>query len=578
METKTKTKKRPFDTLRTVYSNVKIPWILALISLAASFLTANTMIGTAVITAKVVDSNGNLNSADLWKYIGLLIGSGALACIGSFANSVLSERINIGVRSKLWKKILKLPMRFYDKESGETLVSRITVDCSRASAFIGVLIMTAASLYGLYLAVKSMLDFSKTLTLWSTVLIPVVVLGVWLSGKLVFRAQNRLYKTHADATAYLIERVKNLRLVRTSNMVQKETVFGTNRFKAMYSATVRAMLADDLMASFIGLTPIALIIITFISGGILYSKGEISLGEVIGFYSVSSMASIRINALITAYGDLVSANGTFDKISHVLKAEEEQTDGIPLELPDDDIHFENVDFAYGDKKIFDDLSCVIPAHRVTAIIGPNGTGKSTLFKLLERIYDPNEGEMRFGSRNAADFNPVSWRSAFALVSQDRPLISGTIRENITYGCTRNITEKELDEVVRQAGLSELIASLPDGLDTRVEANGTNFSGGQRQCIAIARAIMRNPDYLLLDEATSNLDAQSEKQVSEALANLMKGRTTVMIAHSLSAITHADNIIVLKDGRMEACGTPEEVSLTSPMFREFVESQALEQGI
>lgn len=573
-----KQRKRPFDTLRTVYSNVKIPWILALISLAASFLTANAMIGSAVITAKVIDSNGNLNSADLWKYIGLLLGSGALAGIGLFANSVLSEKINIGVRSKLWKKILRLPMRFYDKESGETLVSRITVDCSRASAFIGVLIMTAASLYGLYLAVKSMLDFSKTLTLWSTVLIPVVVLGVWLSGKLVFKAQNRLYKTHADAISYLIERVKNLRLVRTSNMVQKETVFGANRFKAMLSATVRAMLADDLMASFIGLTPIALIIITFIVGGIQYANGDISLGEVIGFYTVSSMASIRINALITAYGDLVSANGTFDKISHVLKAEEEKADGIPLELPDDDIHFENVDFAYGDKKIFDDLSCVIPAHRVTAIIGPNGTGKSTLFKLLERIYEPNEGEMRFGSRNASDFNPVSWRSAFALVSQDRPLISGTIRDNITYGCTRTVTENELSEVAKLAGIWELVQSLPDGFDTKVEANGGNFSGGQRQCIAIARAIMRNPDYLLLDEATSNLDAQSEKQVSEALANLMRGRTTVMIAHSLSAITHADNIIVLKDGRMEACGTPEEVAKASPVFREFVESQALAQGI
>ena len=575
--TETKIKKRPFDTFRTVLSGVKIPWIFALISLVSSFLMANAMIGSAVITAKVVDSNGNINTADILKYIGMLLGGGLLACIGNYCNTLLSERINIGVRSKLWKKMLRLPMRFYDQESGETLVSRITVDCSRASAFIGVVIMTIASMYGLYLAVKSMLEFSKTLTLWSICLVPVVAVGVWLSGKLVFKAQNRLYKTHADATAYLIERVKNLRLVRTSNMVQKETAFGTNRFKAMFGATVRAMLADDLMASFIGLTPIALIIITFIVGSILYAKGDISLGEVIGFYTVSSMASIRINALITAYGDLVSANGTFDKISHVLKAEEESTDGIPLEFPDESVTFENVDFSYGEKKVFENLSCVIPAHRVTAIIGPNGTGKSTLFKLLERIYDPNGGEMRFGTRNARDFNSVSWRSAFALVSQDRPLISGTIRENITYGCTRSISEDELNEVARQAGLTELIASLPDGFDTRVEANGMNFSGGQRQCIAIARAIMRNPDYLLLDEATSNLDAQSEKQVSEALANLMKGRTTVMIAHSLSAITHADNIIVLKDGRMEACGTPDEVAKTSPSFREFVESQAFEKA-
>ena len=570
-------KKRPFDTFRTVYSGVKIPWIYALLSLTCSVITANAMIGTAVITAKVVDAQGNLNTADLVKYIVLLFGGGALACLGSFFNSLLSEKINIGVRSKLWKKMLRLPMRFYDEESGEKLVSRITVDCSRASAFIGVILMLLASLYGLYLAVKSMLEFSKTLTLWSAALVPIVAIGVWLSGKLVFKAQNRLYMTHSEATAYLIERVKNLRLVRTSNMVTRETAIGTGKFKAMFGAAVRALLADNLMAAFIGLTPVALIIITFIVGSVEVSKGGVSLGEVIGFYSVSAMASIRINALITAYGDLVSANGTFDKISRVLKADEEKADGIPLEVPDESIVFDNVDFSYGDKQVFADLSCVIPAHRVTAIIGGNGAGKSTLFKLLERIYEPNSGEMRFGSRNADEFNPVSWRGAFALVSQDRPLISGTIRENITYGVKRDVPDAELREAARQAGILDLIDSLPDGFDTRVEANGTNFSGGQRQCIAIARAIMRNPDYLLLDEATSNLDAKSEKEVSDALDNLMKGRTTIMIAHSLSAITHADNIIVLKDGRMEACGTPEEVSEKSPVFREFVMSQAMQEA-
>lgn len=571
-------KKRPFDTFRTVLSGVKIPWILALVSIVSSFLMANAMIGSAVITAAVVDSNGNLNTEDLLRYIGLLLGSGILASLGTYCNSVLSEKINIGVRSKLWKKMLRLPMRYYDGESGESLVSRITVDCNRASAFFGVVIMAIVSVYGLYLAVRSMLSFSRTLTLWSLCLVPVVAFGIVFSGKLVFKMQNRLYQTQADATAYLLERVKNLRLVRTSNMVSDEASLGRNCFKRMFHAAISAMLSDQLMAAFIAITPVALIVITFIVGSILVARNQISLGEVIGFYTVSSMASIRISALITAYGDLVSANGVFDKISHILKAEEESDGGIPLELPDESIVLDDVDFAYGEKKVFENLSCVIPAHHVTAIIGDNGAGKTTLFKLLERLYEPNRGTIRFGSRNAAEFNPISWRSAFALVSQDRPLLSGTIRENITYGCTRKVSQEELEQVARQAGIWELICSLPDGFDTRVEANGGNFSGGQRQCIAIARAIMRNPDYLLLDEATSNLDAQSEKQVSHALAHLMKGRTTIMIAHSMSAISHADYIIVLKDGQVEAAGTPEEVSRTSTVFCDFVQSQYMPQEV
>lgn len=571
-------KNRPFDTFRTVLSGVRIPWLLLLASLVSSFLVANLMIGNAVITARVVDSNGNLRTEDLLQYIGTLLGGGLLSSLGAYCNSVMSEKINIGVRSKLWKKMLRLPMRFYDQESGENLVSRITVDCSKASAFIGVVIMTLASLYGLVLAVRNMLNFSRTLTLWSLCLVPVIALGVALSSKLVFRAQNRYYQAHANATAYLLERVKNLRLVRSSNMVEPETALGLGKFKDMFRAAISAMLSDQLMASFIAITPVALIIITFIAGGILAAKNQISMGEVIGFYTVSSLASLRINVLITAYGDLAAANGVFDKISHVLKAEEESDAGIPLEMPDASITLDHVSFSYGDRKVFDDLSCEIPVGRVTAIIGNNGAGKSTLFKLLERLYEPSSGELRFGKRNTAEFNPISWRSAFALVSQDRPLISGTLRENITYGCTRKVSDEELEQVSRQAGIWDLVQSLPDGFETRVEANGGNFSGGQRQCIAIARAIMRNPDYLLLDEATSNLDAQSEKQVSQALANLMKGRTTVMIAHSVSAIAHADNILVLKDGHLDACGTPEEVSKTSELFRDFVRSQIVPQEV
>lgn len=153
---------------------------------------------------------------------------------------------------------------------------------------------------------------------------------------------------------------------------------------------------------------------------------------------------------------------------------------------------------------------------------------------------------------------MSWRGAFALVSQDRPLLSGTIRDNMTYGCTRQVSQEELEEAARQTGIWELVRSLPDGFDTRVEAGGGNFSGGQRQCIAIARAIMRNPDYLLLDEATSNLDAHSERAVMEALEELMRGRTTVIIAHSLATIRRADHVIVLREGQVEASGSPRQI--------------------
>lgn len=571
-------KKRPFDTFRTVLSGVKIPWLLVLISTVCNFLVANAMVTSAVLTARVIDASGNVNNSDLVDYILTLLWTFVLTVGASFCNNVMSEKINLGVRSKVWKKMLRLPMSYYDAESGESLVSRITIDCNRASAFIGVVIMTVSSIYGLYVAVKSMYGFSRELTLWSACLVPLLAIGVALTGKLVFRAQNKVYQSRSDATAYLLERVRNLRLVRTSNMVEDETAQGRGKFAIIFRANIKAMLCDNLMASFMGITPVALIVITFIVGGILAAKGEISTGVVIGFYSVSGMASIRISTLITVFGDLQAANGIFTKISRVLKADEEPSGGRPMDMPDEDITFDNVHFSYGDKQILSGVSCVLPKRRITAIVGENGAGKTTLFKLLERIYAPNNGKILFGDVDASAIDLKAWRGAFALVSQDRPLLSGTIRENMTYGCTREITDAELESAAKQAGIWELIQSLPDGFDTAVEANGGNFSGGQRQCIAIARAIMRNPDYLLLDEATSNLDAQSERQVSDALANLMQGRTTIMIAHSLAAISRADNIIVLKDGKVEAQGSPEEVAASSPSFRSFVQSQYMpEEG-
>ncbi len=569
-------KKNSFTTFKTVLSGVRIPWLFVAISIISSFIMSNAMIKSAVITARVIDSSGNIRTDELTEYILYTLGAGILAVVGNYVNALLTEKINLGVRTKLWKKMLKLPLAYYDRESGESLISRVTTDCDQASQFIGILIMLINSTYGLYLAVKSMYTFSAELTLWSIILVPIVGIGVCLCGKLLYRTVNKFYFSRSKTTEYLLERVRNLRLIRSSNMVEAETKMGNGYFNNLFKTGIKYTLSDSLMSSFVGITPIGLIIITFIIGGMKIASGDMSTGVVIGFYGVSSMASLRINVLINVYGSFMSANGVFDKISNILSEKEETISGRPMDLPDEDITIDNIKFAYKEKEILKGISCVIPKNKSTAIIGNNGAGKSTLFKLLERMYEPNSGEIMFGSVPVTAFNPVSWRKAFALVSQDRPLLSGTIRDNITYGCNRKVTDEELEQVSKQANIWELIQSLPDGFDTFVEPNGSNFSGGQRQCIAIARAIMRNPDYLLLDEATSNLDAKSEKIVSDALANLMKGRTTIMIAHSLPAIANADNVIVLKDGQIDACGTIEEVSKSSSVFRDFIQSQYMLQ--
>lgn len=565
-------KKRLFNTFRIVFEGVKIPWLLLFVSLVCSVLMTNAMIKSAGITAQIIDSSGNIQTEDLVSYILFTLGGGLLAMVSTFVSNVSTEKINLGVRTKLWRKMLRLPLCSYDKESGETLVSRVTTDCNKASSYFGAIIMLISGLYGVYMAITSMYGLSPYLTIRCIILIPIVAVGTILAGKIVYKVTNALYLSRANTTTYLLERVKNFRLVRSSNMMEKESEEGNGYFKKMFGANIKYILGDQLMASFVTLTGAGILVITFILGSIMVASGKLTAGVVIAFYTIAMMGSVRISVLIVVYGMFVESDGVFKKISEVLVAEEESEEGYPLDLPDEDIYLKNVHFSYDNKQVLKGLNCVIPKKRITAVIGNNGAGKTTLFKLLCRMYEPSDGKVLFGTTPIDDFNLNSWRKAFAMVAQDRPLLSGTIRENITYGCDRQISDKELEQVAKQANIWSLIQSLPDGFGAQVGPNGSNFSGGQRQCIAIARAIMRNPDYLLLDEATSNLDAQSEKMVSMALENLMADRTTLIIGHSLSAIRCADNIIVLRDGVLDACGSPQEVFKASETYRDFVMSQ------
>jgi ATP-binding cassette subfamily B protein AbcA/BmrA len=304
------------------------------------------------------------------------------------------------------------------------------------------------------------------------------------------------------------------------------------------------------------------------------SSGALTAGDLVAFILYLFQIVIPMSQLSMFVTNLQKTRGATERIITTLEAaEEDLTAGREVTDPHQPITLEHVSFAYkAGEPVLDDVSFTIEPGRVTAIVGPSGSGKTTLFSLIERYYRPTGGTIRLGQDPIDAFSLHSWRSQIGYVSQESPIIAGTIRENICYGMEYEVSEEELRRAARMAYADHFIEEMPDQYDTQVGERGVKLSGGQRQRIAIARALLRNPRILMLDEATSSLDSKSEIEVQKALQNLMKGRTTLVIAHRLSTVMDADHIIFLEKGRITGRGTHEELFTTHAMYREFASQQ------
>ena len=552
---------------------IKLPWLHLFLYFGTMVVMMAGSLLMAGATGDMVDAGGNIAVNTLLCFSGAYVIIGAASTASTIFSGLAGERINVSLRERLWSKLMRIPQKYYDEDGGETLVSRITTDCDYASSLIVTAIGVVTSVFTLLGYIMSMVITSAQLTLGILLVIPASVIAGILFGKAKYALGRKTQGALANTTYYLIERTRNLPLIKVSNMSDAENEKGAAAFDEQCKMEVRAGYLSVTYQAIDTALNITGILITFVMGAALVAQGVMTTGDVIAFYSISSIVTLSFANLISDCGTVRHAIGSMSRVATAMETESEDTArGADMDVPNEDIRLENVTFGYTDAPVLKELSCVIPKNKVTAIIGANGSGKTTIFKLLERMYAPEKGTIYFGNTDAAGFSLDAWRRAFGLVSQDRPVLEGTIRENITYGCQRDISEEELWQVAKMANLEELIRSLPEGFETRVAPGGRNFSGGQCQCIAIARAIMHNPDYLLLDEATSNLDARSEKFVTDAIHTLMEGRTTVIIAHSLSAIRHADNVLVVRDGKIAASGSPAEIIKTSTDYQTFVTSQ------
>ncbi len=558
-----------------IFKNMKLPWMLLLLVVALSIVKSHVEVESVTLTASIID--GTKNSIDtglLIKYVEFILISGFITIALTYISGLAFQKINLGVRLKLWNKMMRIKSRYYDSDNVDELVTRVTTDADCASNYFQVMIQLFTAVYAAIVAYQKLFAFQVKMASAVLLIIPVTIgitaLYSFFTYKTGAKSRNRL----AETMGYLAEHIRGLRIIKSFNMEEKEGEKASGLFHRQCKADIFLSYASMIQLGGMEVVGCACIVVSFLMGSYLVKSGELSVGMLVGFYTLSGLATVRMAEICTQFGSFSQNAGIVQKISRILEVEEEEEKGEELDIADEDINIEHVGFAYDEVPVLKDISCRIPKGKITAIVGTNGAGKSTLFKLLERMYEPDSGKIKFGDKDIYQFGLESWRRTFGIVSQEKPLLSGTVRDNILYGVERNVSEEELIYVAKMANVYDFVMEIPEQFDAQVGPGGSNFSGGQQQCIAIARAMMRNPDYLLLDEATSNLDVKSEQLVTEALKNLMKDKTTIMIAHNYSATVFADQVIVLCDGKVEDCGTPQELLERNEYYKTFAKTTAM----
>ncbi|AGA23320.1 multidrug resistance ABC transporter ATP-binding protein/permease BmrA [Bacillus subtilis] len=571
---KSKSKLKPFFALvrRTNPSYGKLAFALAL-----SVVTTLVSLLIPLLTKQLVDgfSMSNLSGTQIGLIALVFFVQAGLSAYATYALNYNGQKIISGLRELLWKKLIKLPVSYFDTNASGETVSRVTNDTmvvkelitTHISGFITGIISVIGSLTILFI-------MNWKLTLLVLVVVPLAALILVPIGRKMFSISRETQDETARFTGLLNQILPEIRLVKASNAEDVEYGRGKTGISSLFKLGVREAKVQSLVGPLISLVLMAALVAVIGYGGMQVSSGELTAGALVAFILYLFQIIMPMGQITTFFTQLQKSIGATERMIEILAEEEEDTvTGKQIENAHLPIQLDRVSFGYKpDQLILKEVSAVIEAGKVTAIVGPSGGGKTTLFKLLERFYSPTAGTIRLGDEPVDTYSLESWREHIGYVSQESPLMSGTIRENICYGLERDVTDAEIEKAAEMAYALNFIKELPNQFDTEVGERGIMLSGGQRQRIAIARALLRNPSILMLDEATSSLDSQSEKSVQQALEVLMEGRTTIVIAHRLSTVVDADQLLFVEKGEITGRGTHHELMASHGLYRDFAEQQ------
>lgn len=521
-----------------------------LVNIAFPFLTQN------LIDKGITDKNLSIVQLILFAQISLFLGAMTVEIIRNWLVLKVGTKISITIISDFLRKLLQLKIKFFDTKMMGDFTQRIQ-DNERIENFL-----TSQSLITIFSIISFCVFFVilgyYNYTILFIYLLLTVLAVCWSAYFLKKRSILDFYKfklksENQNAIYEIINGVTEMKLNQFQDFKNKEWQKIQDKLLQINARVLR--LTQFQIGGFEIINQIKNIIVTYISA-VCVIKGEMSLGELMAISFILGQMISPLNSITTFFYSLQDAKLSLERLSEVQYHEDEENENlIPLPktslLKNQGININNVSFQYEGPKspfVLKDISFKIPEGKITAIVGASGSGKTTLMKLLLRFYEPTRGELFYNSENISKISPKSLRENCGVVMQDGFIFSDTIERNIATG-DEEVNREKLQNAVKIANIEEFIEELPLGYNTKIGASGNGISGGQKQRILIARAVYKNPHYIFFDEATSALDAENEKIIHDNLQQFFKGKTVLIIAHRLSTVKNADQIIVLKNGRI-----------------------------